>query len=42
MYSFAQIFLPFMPINQESLLMVPVPNSALALSQMHIPQNALS
>ena len=31
-----QIFLFFMPINQESLLMTPVPNSAIPVSQMHI------
>ena len=26
-----------MPINQESLLMIPIPNSAMTVSQMHIP-----
>ena len=26
-----------MPINQESLLMIPMPNSAITASQMHIP-----
>ena len=26
-----------MPINQESLLMIPMPNSAITVSQMHIP-----
>ena len=26
-----------MHINQESLIMIPVPNSALTVSQMHIP-----
>ena len=26
-----------MPINQESLLVIPVPHSAITVSQMHIP-----
>ena len=26
-----------MPINQESLLMIPMPSSAITVSQMHIP-----
>ena len=26
-----------MPINQESLLMIPVPNSAITVSELHIP-----
>ena len=26
-----------MPINQESLLMIPMPNSAMTVSQMNIP-----
>ena len=29
-----------MPINQESLLMIPMPNSAINVSQMHIPSKA--
>ena len=31
-----------MPINQETLLMIPMPNSAITVSQMHIPSKALS
>ena len=30
-----------MPINQESLLMIPMPNSAITVSQMHIPSKTL-
>ena len=33
----AQSFLFFMPISQESLLLIFMPNSAITVSQMHIP-----
>ena len=34
--NFAQIVLLFMSINQESLLLSSMPNSAITVSQMHI------
>ena len=33
----AQSFLFFMPISQESLLLISMPNSAITVPQMHIP-----
>ena len=33
----AKSFLFFMPISQESLVMISMPNSAITVSQMHIP-----
>ena len=34
----AQIILQCMPINQEALLLISIPNSAIIVSQMQIPQ----
>ena len=33
----AKSFLFFMPISQESLVLISMPNSAITVSQMHIP-----
>ena len=39
----AQIFLLFMPITQESIWLISMPNSAITVSRMHIPpKNTLS
>ena len=34
-FSYTRLF--FMPISQESLLLISTPNSAITVSQMHIP-----
>ena len=33
----AQIIIIFIPINQESIFMIPMSSSAVIVSQMHIP-----
>ena len=37
-----QIFLMFMPMNPESMWLLPMHNSAISVSQMHIHPNTLS
>ena len=37
-----QIFLQFMLINQEPMLLIAILNSDITVSQMHIPPNTLT